>query len=387
MPGEFRGGVPKAVFDLSRAQAAHGHSVQVFTTNFNKEIREEIVLDSPRIYEGVTLRYYGARFRPRFGSPDLVRALWKAAKDGGLDVLHGHCPFLSLNTALGRLARSNGFPVFFHAHGALDPLILRLGLLKWVKKLIYIRLVERRTLNSARAIFALTNEEKAQVRDAGVTVPIVVLPNGVDPGFEVDAAEKESFLARFGLPDDQDIILYLGRIHPKKGLDVLVQAFHQLCRTFRNVALVIAGDREEFPSHTRCLDELVSKGEGKDRVVWTGFLDEKEKLSALSAATVFSHVSISEGMSLSILESMAMGIPTVVGNGCNMADAARHGAVWECACTVPEVTDSLTKLIVDDSIRKALARCAVEYVREYHDWAKIAERSIEAYERGIGAKP
>ena len=378
--------MPKIVYDLSRAQAAHGHSVKVFTTNFNKRIRKEILLDSPISCDDVSLCYYRARLRPRFALSDLVRALSGAVRNGEFDVLHGHCPFLSLNVALGRLARSTAVPVFFHTHGTLDPVILRFGLLKRAKKLIYIRLVERRILNSARAVFANTDREKAQVRDAGVDVPIVVLPNGVDPRLHPSAAEKKRFLRQFPALDGHDIILYLGRIHPKKGLEVLVQAFHQLCRNVGNVALVIAGDREEFPSHARSLDALARKGEGKGRVLWTGFLDEKKKVSALSAATVFSHVSMSEGMSLSILESMAMGIPTMVGKGCSMGDAARHGAVWECDCTVPEVVDSLTKLIGDESVRESLSQCALEFAREHHDWARIAERCVDAYERGMDAQ-
>lgn len=375
VPERFRGGVPKAAFELASAQARLGCEVEVFTTTANSSEDTAYRDGDRRNVEGVSIRYFSVSNRRYFASPTLRRALLDAA--GEADVLHSHNTFLALNRYVVEGSRHHATPAFFHVHGALDPLVVNRGVIKRARKHLYIRLIERSNLNSAAGIFALSEQEREQVRRWGVDVPTHVVPNGVRP-VRHNPAEGSLFRDAWRLPHHSPVVGYLGRIVPKKGLHLLIPAVARVAKQ-QDLRLVIAGDRRQDPEYVRTLDKLISEHDLVSRVVWTGFLDERSKVGLLSAADIFSHVTESEGMALAVLEAMAAGVPTIVSDTCYMYEAAQTGAVVEVSYDVGCIADALLRLLEDRVQRSVVGRRGADYTAEVHSWDKIAARALQYY--------
>jgi glycosyltransferase involved in cell wall biosynthesis len=386
IPGEFRGGVPKVVYDLARAQVGLGHEVTIYTTNVNGAQPAAVPAGFETISHGVLIRYYKADERRWFRSTDLRKAVLASAPDH--DVIHSHNTFLALNRYAAEAHGRWGTPLFYHVHGALDPLVVRRGWLKRLRKLAYIALVERANLSAADSIFALTSSEADQIRTYGVTAPISVAPNGIGPVVSgLSPAEEPSdpggaaqaFRERFGIRADQPVILYLGRIVPKKSVHVLLQAFGELHREHPAAVLVLAGNRQAQPDYTRRLDRIIAEHGLQEAVRWTGFLNEAEKGGAWAAAALFSHVSESEGMAVSVLEAMAAGLPVIVSRECYMSEAAADGSLIEIEGDAGQLRSTMESLLADAPLRRRLGEGARDYVRQNHAWPRIAQRIVQVY--------
>lgn len=376
VPGRFRGGIAKAVLELSLAQAKLGHNVEIFTTVYNSGERTDIPSGSVHHVDGVPIRYFDARPRLGYSSPALLAALEQAVDR--IDVIHSHNTFLALNRYASRVASGRSL-AFFHVHGALDPLVVRKGALRRTRKEIYIRLVERPNLGAASGIIALTDNEQRQLRGWGIAAPIHVVANGVElPPLSVGAAAE--WRRRFNLTGGERMIAFIGRIVPKKAVHVLIEAFSRLHMEYPDCRLVIAGDRDQAPEYVAGLDRLARREGVVEKMIWPGFLDEAGKFGLLSAASVFSHVTESEGMAIAPLEAMAAGVPTIVSDACYMGMAAKAGAVLEVGCDAQALSDALRTLLNDPAMLARLGVAGAAYVAEHHAWPRIAKRLVDIYE-------
>jgi glycosyltransferase involved in cell wall biosynthesis len=394
VPGEFRGGVPKVVYDLARAQVGLGHEVTIYTTNINGAQPVAVPAGSETRSDGVLIHYFGADERRWFWSTGLRKAL--LASPPHQDVIHSHNTFLALNRYAAEAHGRWGVPLFYHVHGALDPLVVRRGWFKRLRKRAYIDLIERANLNAADGIFALTSSEADQIHTYGITTPISVTPNGIGP-VRSDGPSTEvppdpdgaanAFRERFEIRADQPVILYLGRIVPKKGVHLLLQAFGELHREHPAPVLVLAGARQAQPDYVRTLDGIVGDYDLREAVRWTGFLNESEKGGAWAAAALFSHVSESEGMAVSVLEAMAAGLPVIVSRECYMSDAATAGAVVEIDRDAGRLRSTIESLLADAPLRGRIGSAARDYVRRRHAWPQIARQIVQVYERALAQAP
>lgn len=365
-PGRFLGGVQKMVYELSCAQAARGDLVEIFTIG-----------DSPSVQCGdrLRIRYFPGRFH--FGSVELGAAL--QSEHERFDVFHSHNTFLPLNRYAAFLARRFGRPVFFHVHGALDPVLLKGWGLKPVKKWIYNSLFERPNLNRARGVIGLTMEECRQFRRFGVHAPLFEVGNGIEPKAPAAPEEIRAFRERVGIGPGDPVILFIGRINPKKGLHFLIEAMAAVRRAVPEVRLVIGGGREAEPHYTRELDALVSRLGLGATVRWAGFLDEVAKQAAFGSATIFAHPSLSEGMAMAVLEAMAAGLPTVVTPGCYMERAVAAGALIETTQRPEDIAATLLELHRDAALHQRVGSAGAAYVRAHHTWSVLAARLDRIY--------
>ncbi|RYD79468.1 MAG: glycosyltransferase [Sphingobacteriales bacterium] len=304
-PGDFRGGIAKVVYELAFEQAQQGHEVTVFTPVVRQVPSTGLPTTNINVQTLQTLKLNNTS-----------QAIYELTRQH--DVVHSHNTFHRLNSYVAAAGRRSGTPAFFHVHGALDPVVVNTGIMKAIKKHIYIRLIERRNLNAAQGVFALTKAEEEQIRKWHVVSAVHVVPNGIKPPKSPSSADLEEFNARYlGLAGAR-VILYLGRINPKKGLELLIEAFGNVASKFPEAVLVLAGDRGAMPDYVHQLDTQIEKAGLQKRVIWTGFLNEFEKCKAFAMAEVFSHVTVSEGMAVAVLEAMAAGVPTIVSPGCYM---------------------------------------------------------------------
>lgn len=172
--------------------------------------------------------------------------------------------------------------------------------------------------------------------------------------------------------------MFLGRITPKKGLDLLVEAFTQISTIHDDAHLVIAGPEDQ--GYGTKIHNLVYKHGLEHRVTFTGMLKGKEKLSAFVDADIFVLPSYSENFGLAILEAMICGLPVITTNKVNIwreIKAADAGEIIDSDATTLE--QALVKMINDPALRKQYAVNGRQLVHRKYDWNIVVKQLIDAY--------
>lgn len=359
------------VFELASAQRRLGVDAEIWTIDSERAGMTEV-------HDGLPIRY----FRPdkAWGyarSKDLVDALAVLPRDS---VVHAHSTFHPLNHDVTAASRLLGLRIFFHPHGALDPILFSSWSVKSVKKRLYLRFIGLPDLNFAQGAFALTSLEAEQLASIGVRAPTHVVPNGI---VQVSSASPESAMslrAAHRISASDKVILFVGRIVAKKRLEDIISAFAKLRADSGPLILAIAGNTSQSPEYHQRLVEITNRLGCADGVRWLGFLDEQSKPAAFAAADCFVHASESEGMALAILEAMSAGLPTVVTRGCYMRQAAEAGAVLECPQGAAALANAIGSLLENEEAATALGKKARDYVAKEHDWNRLAALTLEIYD-------
>jgi glycosyltransferase involved in cell wall biosynthesis len=286
--------------------------------------------------------------------------------------VHIHGLWEQSTFAAARAARNARKPYLVSAHGMLQPWALNNK--RW-KKAVYGRLIERANLKRARCLHALTSAEARDYRGYGLTNPIAIIPNGVDLPSQADSG---AFLTRFPALRNKRLILFLSRVHFKKGLDILCQAWASAAKRWPDAHLVIAGP--DFENTRAAIEALVETSGIKDRVTFTGMLDSALKWSALSAAECFVLPSYSEGLSVSVLEAMGMGLPVIVTKQCNLPEVGEHGCGWVIDADALELERALTGYLSAPS--SAIAEMSTKghsLVQKRYSWRVVGEQMSALY--------
>ncbi len=290
------------------------------------------------------------------------------------DVLHVHGLWQLHSTVCTIVARRVGVPMMISAHGMLEPWALNHK--RWRKR-IYGALVEGRNLRRADCLHALTQEEAAACRRFGLRNPVALVANGIETP---PAATPAAFLSAFPALDGRRLVLFLGRIHRKKGLDRLFRAWHEAQPAAH---LVLAGgDCEGTEAALRALaSELGIAGQ----ITFTGPLYGDLKWSALAAAELFALPSYSEGFSVAVLEAMAMGLPVLLTTACHFPEAVASGAGWQAGPEAGALARVLgeTLALAPDALRAAGERGRTMAATRY-SWTGIAGQMAAAYDWMLG---
>jgi glycosyltransferase involved in cell wall biosynthesis len=233
-------------------------------------------------------------------------------------VMHGIWTFPSV--AVRFAARQAGRPYGIFVHGALDPWFYQRYPLKHVKKRLYWPL-QYPVLRDAMAVFFTAESERdlAKTSFSPNQWNSLVVPFGItDPGeLEGDPASQiDAFYSRFPDLRDRRFLLFLARIHPKKGCDLLIEAFAKIAASVPDVDLLIAGPDQEG---TQAILQRLAEVSGiADRVHWPGMIDGDIKWGALRACDAFVLSSHSENFGIAVVESLAVGSPVLISNQVNI---------------------------------------------------------------------
>jgi glycosyltransferase involved in cell wall biosynthesis len=292
-------------------------------------------------------------------------------------VIHIHGLWQEHGLAAAAVARKLNVPYIVSAHGMLDARALRAK--RW-KKELYAAIFERRNLAGASALRALTRAEVDDYRRFGLKAPVVVIPNGVSFPKSVD---PRAFLNRFPKLANQQLILYLGRLHPQKGVDLLIRAWRRIGLRFPDAHLVLAGPDEAGTQAD--LVQLAAHLGSPDRITFTGMLQGDLKWSALAAAEVFVLPSHSEGFSVATLEAMACSRPVIVTRQCKFPDVAQCHAGLVTEPDECEIETALIDLLtLSAAERAAMGARGLELVRSKYSLTSVARSMAEVYEWLIG---
>ena len=289
-----------------------------------------------------------------------------------IEGLHIH-GLWELSTAVAaRAARARALPYIVSAHGMLERWALKNKL--W-KKRLYSALVERANLRGAACLHALTHAEAGDYRRYGCRNPIAVIPNGVRLP---ETLSSSAFLAQHPSLKGKRIVLFLGRIHFKKGLDLLIPAFKALISRHPEAHLVLAGPDFEG-TRARVAAQIAEEGIG-NHVLFAGMLRDELKWSALAAAECYVLPSYSEGLSVSVLEAMGVGLPVVITEHCNLPEVAELEAGWVVAAERGPLESALGEVLANTpAANRAIGAQGRRFVAERFSWHTIARQMSELY--------
>jgi glycosyltransferase involved in cell wall biosynthesis len=289
------------------------------------------------------------------------------------DVLHGHGLYVGTNFIFGREARRQRKPMVYHVHGMFEPYILQRS--RWKKRLVH-RLFEDKNMRDVCYWRALTEKEADQIRAFGVQQPVVVIPNGVDVAefskpVNLDAPIDTTLVKQ--LSKDSLRLLFLGRIHPKKGLGLLLRAWARLSTLNSNWQLVIAGPDEA--GHLTQVRALARSLGFQDRIAFTGLVTGDAKTRLLYSADLLVLPSHSEGFPISILEAWACELPVLATRECNVSDISTADAGWECDANVDSLAKTLEMaLCASESERRNRGKNGRRLIEARYSWPQIVDK-------------
>jgi len=294
---------------------------------------------------------------------DLLNILERERPD--LVHLHGLWTYGTIAAQIWK--RRTGNPVVVSPHGMADRWALRQGALKkWIAGAVY----EWANLRNASCIHALTEGEVKALNDLGFRDHVVKIPNGVDLAKTIDWPESS-----------RKILLYLGRLHPKKGIAQALIAWS----LFQNKPdidpgrwqLVIAGWDEA--GHLDELYEIVRKYDLEEHVKFVGpaFGATKESLYASADAMILA--SHSEGLPMTVLEAWAFGKPAFITEQCNLPEGFRAGAAFKITTDPNNIAAVLTSVLPDRARVISAGRAARALAESSFNWIKISDTWFSLY--------
>ena len=288
------------------------------------------------------------------------------------DCLHLHGVWDTVLYRAARIANRNGTPYVLTPHGMLDPWSLAQ---KAIKKRVALALGYRRTLDRAATLVALHQDEAASFRALGLRAPIVVIPNAVSlPDPEPDPAAFRATVPGLG---DRPYALFLGRLHHKKGLDYLAQAFVLAADAVADAHLVVAGPdegaRERF-------ERAIAAASLAGRVHTVGTLLGPAKWGALAGAACFCLPSRQEGFSVAVLEALACRTPAIVSPECHFPEVESQCAGYVVPLDPPAIAAAMARLLGDALLRDRLGAAGRRLVEARYTWAEVVTRTTALYE-------
>ena len=365
------GGPPAVVLRIAAGQAGLGHKVFIAAPPVGAD-REEVTrksyLSIPDIGQ-VEFVEFDLAFTNILGR---LRADPPFPK---VDVVHLHAGWEPCLQGAARWAAKNRIPYCFAPHGMLD--LWSMKQKKWKKRLA-LALGWRAVLNGAAFIHVLNRDEQTGLRPLGLTPPTETIPNGIFMREIEPFPEPGGFRAAHPELGDSPYILFLSRLHFKKGLDHLADAFAEVAKVHPDVRLVVAGpdDGERAPFEARIAGHGLSK-----RTHVIGPVYGRAKYQAMADAACFCLPSRQEGFSVAITEALALSCPVVISHECHFPEVGEVGAGFVTELDPREVARGLISLLNDPEQARRMGRRGQELVRERFTWEQIAAQTLEAYRR------
>ena len=300
------GGVAAAVFGLNRGLARRGHKIEVVALDDPEaQWLLDVGLPVHALGAGLTSYRYSARLLP-----------WLKKHGGDYDrvMVNGIWQYLSF--AAWRRFASSPIPYFVFPHGMLDPWFKETFPLKHLKKWLYWPWADYRVLRDAAAVIFTSEEERLLARKSFWLYQAreQVSPMGVEVPAPPPPQSQEKFFEHYPELRNTRTLLFLGRLHPKKGCDILIDAFAHA--TDNSVSLMLAGPNQI--GWQKDLEQQAERLGVKQRVIFAGMLQGEMKQAALAVADAFILPSHQENFGMAVVEALAAGLPALISNRINI---------------------------------------------------------------------
>jgi glycosyltransferase involved in cell wall biosynthesis len=373
------GGPSKACLEMANAMAARGHRVDLFTTDQDGvDARLDVPIGTP-VRQGLTdVTYFHCDVLRTWpcASIGLARALRERA--GDYDLVHTHSLYLAHGIAVRSACERARTPYVIRPCGALDPVIHghHRG-----RKAVFEALFERENFRRAAAIHFTSEDER---RHASAVMPVpaaMVVPLGLN--LAEYAGDARSLAEAFPQLAGKRVVLFLGRLTHKKGLDVLIPAFARAAAGHPDVHLALAGpDAEGFRAK---VEQWIAEQKIGDRVSFLGMVEGEAKLAALRGAEVFALSSYGENFGVAVAEALASALPVVITDQVGIwRDVDQGGAGVVTRLDVEDFSNGLDKVLGDARTRNAMSAAARRLAEQAYGWPAVAEQLETEYARLLG---
>lgn len=371
-PAVRYGGPVRSVHGLCKNLVRLGHDIHVLTTNLDGPSTVGQPLGVPVGVDGVKVWYFPSPYGKRlFFSPEMGNKLSREIDD--FDLLHIHTFFNWPSYIAASAAVRYNVPYILSPRGMLVKDLVRLKN-RWVKS-AWIRIIGRRIVENAARIHATTDAEAEEIRRFRFNLPpVLVLPVGLNtqdrpcgPPGPVSAVVKT-------LSDKKPLLLFLGRVNWKKGLDRLIPALSYV----KTAHLAVAGNDEE--NYRPVLDRLARKHQVADRITFTGPIRGEAKRELFKEASVFILPSYSENFGVAVLEAMAAGVPVVVTPEVGLARAVEEAGAGLVLPGDPETLGAgLQALLADPGRLREMGTRGRGLAATRFAWCGIATEMARVY--------
>lgn len=299
-------------------------------------------------------------------------------------LVHLHCLWSRVNRLAAKFCGKHAVPYLVMPHGMLDPHSLAR---KRYKKMLFGALIEWSHLRGAAGMI-YTHAEERRLAESMVTrlSDGHVVPLATDDPPQIERARLAArFLQEYPHLSDNQLVVFLSRLHEKKGLDLLIPAFATVVRNNPKAHLLLVGHGEA--SYTQQLRDRVGQYQLESQVTFTGPRTGDAKWSVLAAGTVFVLPSYQENFAIAVAEAMTMGLPIVLSGRVNICgDVVAAGAGIECELNPPAIAAAIFQVLSDSGLAKSMGDAAQNAARKQYTWsnsASVTEGVYQKYLAGI----
>ncbi len=371
-----RGGPSHAVLAMVKALREQGIDAEIATTNDNGPDLLDVPLNQRIEYEHVPVWFF-SRFSPGIApvrefafSSQLTTWLWQQVCE--YDLLHVHAIFSYASTVAMAIARTRHIPYIVRPLGQLCEWSLQQSARK---KQLYLTLIERANLNHSQALHFTAQQEQQEASQLSLQPPSFILSHGLSLPVPIPDA-RQRLRQLLNVSEDEPVILFMSRLHPKKGLDYLIPALGKL--EHQRFTFVLAGGGSS-DYEAQIDDLLVSAGIDK-RTYRSGFVEGEMKDLLLQGADLFALTSYSENFGVAVLEAMAVGLPVVVTPGVALASVVEQyqlGYVTEL--DIAAIALTLEHCLNHPQTTREMGATACQLVHDQYSWERNASKLSEVY--------
>jgi glycosyltransferase involved in cell wall biosynthesis len=335
-------------------------------------------------FQAIGLGPVAGNYGYRRGLPARIRAL---AQQHDAVIIHGIWQYHAY--AAWRALRGSPIPYLIYTHGMLDPWFKRAYPLKHLKKWTYWPWADYRVLRDATAVLFTTEQERRLAHQTFWLYKANELVVGYGTSAPPPDAERQrqAFLQRFPQLRGQLLLLFLSRIHPKKGVDLLIQAFAAVAHAEPRLQLVIAGP-DQVGWQAALQQQAAALGIA-DRITWPGMLSGELKWGAFRCAKLFCLPSHQENFGIVVAEALACGLPVAIAEPVNIsAEVAAAGAGLVHADTVAGTTAALYQwLALPAGEKQQMGVRGQQLFRKRFDFAAVARHLLPVLEAAVHQQP
>ena len=371
------GGLPLACLEYARILADQGHQVSIYTTDLSDNGQRLPNKRNRNIYRDIQISYLSSGIFEKYPiSFSLARTIKKNVQK--FDIVHVHGLYYFSTIAAAHYCSMFKVPYVISIHGALDPYLRKRSKLR---KFLFHKLFLDLVINKADGVHYTTEIERAKAHaKLRYRSPSFVAGLGINLDDFERLPPKGMFRMKYGVSMTVPIILFLGRINFKKGLDLLVRSFRKILDIFPDVILIIAGP--EDPGYGIQVRKGLSENGILEKTIFTGLLLGDEKLAVFNDADIFVLPSQTENFGIAIAEAMACRLPVITTNQVNIWEkisSAKAGIIINCVSG--ELTTALLELLDQPSKCKAYGSNGRKLVEEAFNWNRIGEKLSQEYNR------
>lgn len=375
-----RGGPSQVVIETVKALRRNNVNAEIATTNDNGLGLLDVPLQQRIEYQEVPVWFF-SRFSPPVNSLreftfSFQVTKWLGQNITNYDVLHIYSVFSYTSAIAMRIARLRGVPYIVRPLGQFCEWSLQQSKLK---KQIYLNVIERDNLNHSQALHLTSEREKQELTQLKFKTNSFALPNGLIIPDRISNA-RQQLRVKLQLPEDEQIILFLSRLHYKKGLDYLIPALGK--SSDRRFTFILAGSGDS--AYELEVDRLLQQHRIYSRTIKTGFVHGEYKNLLLQGSDIFALTSYSENFGIAVLEALAAGTSVLTTPGVALSSLVeKEDLGYISQMDIDAIASNIEYILSHPQKAREKSDLASKFIKENYTWDKIAIDMIDIYQKTL----